>query len=56
LAGFYAGLRIAETVALDLNNLRTSARKGHLVVHYGKGGHYREVPLHPSCAGPSTPG
>jgi len=47
LAGFYAGLRIAEIVALDLDDIRTSARKGHLVVRYGKGGHYREVPLHP---------
>ncbi len=45
--GFYAGLRIAEIVALDQGDLRTSARKGHLVVRYGKGGHYREVPLHP---------
>jgi integrase/recombinase XerC len=25
-----------------------SARKGHLVVRYGKGGRYREVPLHPA--------
>lgn len=47
LAGFYAGLRIAEIVALDLTDLRISARKGHLIVRYGKGGHYREVPLHP---------
>lgn len=47
LTGFYAGLRIGEIVALDKGDLRTSARKGHLVVRYGKGGHYREVPLHP---------
>ena len=47
LVGFYAGLRIGETVALDLEDVRTSARKGHLVVRYGKGGRYREVPLHP---------
>jgi integrase/recombinase XerC len=47
LVGFYAGLRIAEMVALDLVDVRMSARKGHLVVRYGKGGHYREVPLHP---------
>jgi len=47
LAGFYAGLRIAEIVALDLTDLRISARKGHLIVRYSKGGHYREVPLHP---------
>jgi integrase/recombinase XerC len=47
LVGFYAGLRIGEAVALDLVDLRMSARKGHLVVRYGKGGRYREVPLHP---------
>ncbi len=45
--GFYAGLRIGEIVALDLDDIYTSARKGHLVVRYGKGGRYREVPLHP---------
>ena len=44
--GFYGGLRIAEIVALDLDDVRKSARKGHLVVRYGKGGRYREVPLH----------
>lgn len=47
LAGFYAGLRIAEIAALDLDDIRTSARKGHLIVRYVRGGHYREVPLHP---------
>jgi site-specific recombinase XerD len=44
---FYAGTRGGETVALDLGDLRVSARKGHLIVRYGKGGKYREVPLHP---------
>ena len=43
----YAGTRGGETVALDLSDVRTSARKGHLIVRYGKGGKYREVPLHP---------
>ncbi len=46
--GFYAGLRIGEIVALDVADVRMSARKGHLVVRYGKGGRYREVPLHPA--------
>lgn len=46
--GFYAGLRIGEIVALNLADVRLSARKGHLVVRYGKGGRYREVPLHPA--------
>lgn len=45
--GYYAGLRGAEAVALDLDDVRISARKGVLVVRYGKGGRYREVPLHP---------
>ena len=27
--------------------MRASACKGHLIVRYGKGGKYREVPLHP---------
>ena len=44
--GFYGGLRIAEIVGLDRDDVRISARKGHLVVRYGKGGRYREVPLH----------
>ncbi len=48
--GFYAGLRIGEIVALDLDDGRKSARRGHLVVRYGKGGRYREVPLHPVLA------
>lgn len=46
--GFYAGLRIGEIVALDVTDVRMSARKGNLVVRYGKGGRYREVPLHPA--------
>ncbi|MEU4807416.1 tyrosine-type recombinase/integrase [Actinosynnema sp. NPDC023587] len=45
--GYYAGLRGGEAVALDLDDVRISARKGVLVVRYGKGGRYREVPLHP---------
>lgn len=48
LTGFYAGTRIGETVALDVGDLHLSARKGHLIVRYGKGGKYREVPLHPT--------
>lgn len=44
---FYAGTRGAEAIALDLDDVRMSARKGHLIVRYGKGGKYREVPLRP---------
>jgi integrase/recombinase XerC len=44
----YAGTRGGETVALDLADIRASARKGHLIVRHGKGARYREVPLHPA--------
>ena len=43
---FYAGTRIAETVALDVDDVRLSARKGVLRV-VGKGERMREVPVHP---------
>jgi integrase/recombinase XerC len=41
----YTGLRLAELVALDLGDVRVSARKGLVVVRSGKGDAYREVPL-----------
>lgn len=41
----YTGLRLAELVALDLADVRLSARKGLVVVRSGKGDAYREVPL-----------
>lgn len=47
LLPFYAGLRIGEVVALDVTDVSLSARKGLVVVRSGKGGRYREVPLHP---------
>ena len=46
LVPFYAGTRIAEMVALDLDDVRLSARKGVLRV-LGKGDRVREVPIHP---------
>jgi site-specific recombinase XerC len=46
LVPFYAGTRIAETVALDVDDVRLSARKGVLRV-LGKGQRLREVPVHP---------
>ncbi|WP_267595458.1 tyrosine-type recombinase/integrase [Carbonactinospora thermoautotrophica] len=46
LLPFYAGPRIAETVRLDLDDVRLSARKGELRL-LGKGGKPRWVPLHP---------
>jgi site-specific recombinase XerD len=41
----YTGLRLAELVALDVGDLRISARKGVVIVRSGKGDAYREVPL-----------
>ncbi len=41
----FTGLRLAELVALDLDDVRVSARKGLVIVRSGKGDAYREVPL-----------
>src|SRR3954469_16107371 len=41
----YTGLRLVELVALDIDDVRVSARKGLVVVRSGKGDAYREVPL-----------
>ena len=46
LLPFYAGLRVGETVALDTDDVRLSARKGYLRVR-GKGTTVRELPIHP---------
>ena len=41
----FAGLRISEAVALDLDDIRVSTRKGTVIVRSGKRDAYREVPL-----------
>jgi site-specific recombinase XerD len=41
----FAGLRISEAVALDLDDMRVSSRKGTVIVRSGKRDAYREVPL-----------
>jgi len=41
----FTGLRLAETAALQLADVRVSARKGLVVVRSGKGDAYREVEL-----------
>jgi site-specific recombinase XerD len=46
LIPFYAGLRIGEVVALDIEDVRLSARKGVMIVRSGKGDRYRELPVH----------
>jgi len=50
LTPFYAGARIAEVVALDVDDVRLSARKG-IARFYGKGGKPREVELHAELRG-----
>jgi site-specific recombinase XerD len=45
----YTALRLHELVALDVDDVSLSARKGLLVIRSGKGDLYREVPLNPSC-------
>jgi site-specific recombinase XerD len=41
----YTGLRLAELVALDIDDVKMSARKGVVIVRSGRGDAYREVPL-----------
>ncbi len=44
----YTALRLQEVVALDVDDVSISARKGMLVVRSGKGDAHREVPLNAS--------
>jgi integrase/recombinase XerC len=46
---FYSGLRLSEVAALTIADAPMSANKGSVIVRYGKGGKYREVPLHKSA-------
>lgn len=46
---FYAGLRLSELAALDMDDVALSARRGRLQVRTGKGDAYREVPLNSAC-------
>lgn len=46
---FYAGLRVSEVVGLDLPDIELTQRRGQITVRSGKGGRYREVPLHPEA-------
>ena len=41
----FAGLRIGETVALQIDDVSISTRKGRVVIRSGKGDAYREVAL-----------
>lgn len=42
---FYTAIRLGECTALNLEDVRVSARKGVLIIRSGKGDTYREVPL-----------
>lgn len=42
---FYTGLRISECVALNVDDITVSDRKGRVIVRQGKGDRYREIPL-----------
>lgn len=43
----FTGLRLSEAVALELDDVQVTARKGRVVVRSGKGDLQREVPLNP---------
>jgi len=45
----YTGLRLHELVALDVEDVSVSARKGLVAIRSGKGDAYREVPLNRPC-------
>ncbi|MGZ6623452.1 MAG: tyrosine-type recombinase/integrase [Solirubrobacteraceae bacterium] len=45
----YTALRLHELVALNIDDVALSTRKGLLIVRSGKGDLYREVPLNPPC-------
>lgn len=41
----HAGLRVSETVGVDVGDVRLGERSGSVTVRFGKGGKRREVPL-----------
>ena len=45
----HTGLRLSELVDLDADDVRTSARKGVVIVRSGKGDAFREVALNPTA-------
>lgn len=42
---FHTGIRLAESAALDVDDVPMSARKGQVIIRHGKGASYREIPL-----------
>src|SRR3954471_6726315 len=45
----HTALRLSEVVALDVDDVRISARKGLVIVRSGKGDAHREIPLNPTA-------
>lgn len=45
MLAMFAGVRLAELAALDVDDVAVSARKGRVIVRRGKGDAWREVPL-----------
>ena len=45
----YAGLRLSELAALEVDDVAVTARKGVVTVRSGKGDRFREVPLNSIC-------
>lgn len=45
----HTALRLSELAALDVDDVRMSARKGLLIVRSGKGDAHREIPLNPTA-------
>src|SRR2546429_8412013 len=53
---FYTAIRLGECAALNLDDVRVSARKGVLIIRSGKGDTYREIPLNAEVRGRSGSG
>ena len=47
----HTALRLSELVALDVDDVRISARKGVVIVRAGKGDAHREIPLNRTARG-----
>src|SRR5215217_2533234 len=45
----HTALRLSEVVALDVDDVRISARRGVVIVRSGKGDAHREIPLNPTA-------
>ncbi len=46
---FYSGIRISECAGLNVDDVSVIGRKNRVIVRDGKGGKFREIPLHPEA-------